>query len=66
MSEPRSDGWEARESVLESVEVFRRGAEITRSVALLGGESRLLVADLPLELESSARVRRSSKYRHGR
>ncbi len=54
MSEPRSDGWVARESVLESVEVFRRGAEITRSVPLLGGERRLVVTELPLELDDGS------------
>lgn len=54
MSEPRDDGWEARESVLESVEIFRRGAEIVRSVALVGSEQRVRVGGLPLELDDGS------------
>ncbi len=60
MSEPHSDGWEACESVLESVEVFRRGAEITRSVPLSAASAGSSSRSFP---SSSTTARSASRSR---
>lgn len=56
MSEGTPPVWATRDSVLEHVELFRRGAQITRRLAPAGA-LRVRVGALPLELEDgSARI----------
>jgi hypothetical protein len=51
----RDDGaWVTKRSVLERVEVFRRGAEITRRLALDEGQLRVRLEALPLELDDGS------------
>ncbi|MFO0711021.1 MAG: DUF4139 domain-containing protein [Sandaracinus sp.] len=48
------DAWVVRESVLEHVELFRRGAEVTRRLTLEADDRLLRVAPLPLELDDGS------------
>ncbi len=56
--------WVSRASVIEHVEVFRRGAEITRRASLESTDRRVRVAGLPLELDDgSVRIELASGAR---
>lgn len=46
--------WVTRSSVLEHVEIFRRGAEITRRVSLAASDRRVRIESLPLELDDGS------------